>query len=77
MAMQLKSLSLDTRAKDMIVNLLKFMPGLRLGMLRNGINDIWNHPFLTGEDPTFPLLPLPPPLILTYPLWTCQIFLRH
>ena len=38
----------DPVAKDLILKLLVDMPGLRLGMLRNGNDDIWRHPFLAG-----------------------------
>jgi serine/threonine protein kinase len=38
----------DPVAKDLVLKLLMDMPGLRLGMLRNGVDDVWNHPFLSG-----------------------------
>ncbi|CAE7559122.1 Pka-C3, partial [Symbiodinium microadriaticum] len=37
----------DPVAKDLILKLLVDMPGLRVGMLRNGVEDIWRHPFLS------------------------------
>ena len=40
----------DSCAKDLIMKLLVDMPGVRYGMLRNGEDDIWNHPFLSGEQ---------------------------
>lgn len=38
----------DLVAKDLVMKLLMDMPGLRLGMLRGGVEDIWTHPFLSG-----------------------------
>lgn len=38
----------DAKAKDLICKLLAATPGTRLGMLRNGTEDIWNHPFFAG-----------------------------
>lgn len=31
-------------ARDMIKKLLVENPGMRIGMLRNGISDVWKHP---------------------------------
>ena len=39
---------LDSNAKDMILSLLRSSSNLRLGMWKNGINGIWEHPFLKG-----------------------------
>ena len=39
---------MDNNAKDIISSLLRFSANLRLGMWRNGINDIWEHAFLKG-----------------------------
>lgn len=36
----------DVNAKDFIVKLLSENPAMRLGMLRNGTNDLWEHPFI-------------------------------
>lgn len=36
----------DPYAKSLILQLLSNTPGLRIGMLRNGVDDVWNHPFL-------------------------------
>ena len=37
--------------KDLILKLLVENPGMRIGMLRQGINDVWKHPFFRS----FPL----------------------
>lgn len=40
---------LDNNAKDFITGLLRFSVNIRLGMWRDGLLDIWNHPFLRGN----------------------------
>ena len=37
--------------KDLILKLLVENPGMRIGMLRQGISDVWKHPFFRN----FPL----------------------
>ena len=36
----------DSDAKDLICNLLVENPNMRIGMLREGVADVWAHPFL-------------------------------
>jgi cGMP-dependent protein kinase len=38
----------DKEAKDLILKLLVPNPHMRLGMLRNGPSDIWDHPFFSN-----------------------------
>ena len=39
----------DIDAKDFIMKLLVVNPHMRLGMLRNGLDDLWAHPFLANS----------------------------
>jgi len=39
-------LDFDPNAKDFCIKLLQENPAMRLGMLRNGVADIWEHPFI-------------------------------
>jgi serine/threonine protein kinase len=39
----------DPTAKSLILQLLSHTPGLRIGMLRNGLEDVWKHPFMIGQ----------------------------
>jgi hypothetical protein len=39
----------DLTAKSLILQLLSHTPGLRIGMLRNGLEDVWGHPFMLGQ----------------------------
>mmetsp|Transcript_10782 Transcript_10782/g.16396 ORF Transcript_10782/g.16396 Transcript_10782/m.16396 type:complete len:1178 (-) Transcript_10782:165-3698(-) len=41
----------DASAKSLITQLLNEVPGLRIGMLRNGVDDVWTHSFLSGISP--------------------------
>lgn len=38
----------DNKGKSMVTGLLRHNPFMRLGMLHNGMEDIWNHSFLKG-----------------------------
>ncbi len=40
---------LDAQAKDVISNLLLFIPNRRLGMRHDGMKDIWAHPAFSRE----------------------------
>lgn len=42
--------SFDKSLMQFILDLLKENPYQRMGMLRNGIQEIWNHPFLNGFE---------------------------
>ena len=42
---------ISPEAKDLILKLLVENPGMRIGMLRGGISDVWVHPFFRN----FPL----------------------
>ena len=44
--------SFDKSMIPLVKDLLNDNPYMRMGMLRNGIKEIWNHPFLTGYDQT-------------------------
>jgi len=35
--------------KDLILKLLVENPGMRIGMLRQGITDVWKHPFFKNN----------------------------
>lgn len=37
--------SFSPECKDIILKLLVENPGMRIGMLRNGISDVWGHPY--------------------------------
>lgn len=41
---------LDAQAKDVISNLLLFIPNRRLGMRHDGMKDIWAHPAFSRKD---------------------------
>lgn len=41
---------LDAQAKDVISNLLLFIPNRRLGMRHDGMKDIWTHPAFSRKD---------------------------
>jgi hypothetical protein len=43
----------DPAAKSLITQLLPLLPALRMGMLRHGLLDIWNHPFFAGKGESF------------------------
>ena len=43
-------LRMDPHAKDLINQLLKPNPTMRLGALRDGMQGIWNHPFFANCD---------------------------
>ncbi len=40
----------DPVAKDLITKLLVKNPMMRLGMFRNGMRDIWTHPFFSAYE---------------------------
>jgi serine/threonine protein kinase len=42
--------SFDKSMIQFVKDLLNDNPYMRMGMLRDGIKDIWNHPFLAGYD---------------------------
>lgn len=42
--------SLDANTKSIILSLLEPSPVRRLGMLRNGMDDVWAHPFFRGTS---------------------------
>lgn len=40
----------NAQAKSMVTKILVDKPSLRIGMLRRGYDDIWEHPFFNGES---------------------------
>jgi hypothetical protein len=45
-----RTLNLDVNAKSIVTKLLMRIPSLRLGMLRNGSDELWEHPFFQGTS---------------------------
>lgn len=43
-----KSINFDVNTKSLLSKLLVKIPSLRLGMLRCGVDDVWEQPFFRG-----------------------------
>jgi hypothetical protein len=41
---------MDGSSRALFGGLLQMNPNMRLGMLRNGIDDLWTHPFFKSEQ---------------------------